>query len=387
MTSIKESEGHQPKQLRFRNSWKRSLISLIDSIGSVLFHCKAPRVAERPSPKKILLIRLDHLGDCLFTLPAVDALHQNYPNSELHFLGGEEARAVMQGDSRINQFLDFPNSWFSRKKKGGLRSFVSQLKRLKSEKYDWAIDFRGDIRTILLMALAGIPMRAGFADTGGGFLLHQLLWEKRGEHQVEKHSRLLSALGVDVKETVLKLNLTAQPEIIKNLLPNVTDEVKTIVMHIGAGYPSKCWPAVRFYELLLKLITYANCRVVLIGQAPEKAIIDQWALDSPAIISLAGKTKFRELVEVLRKADLFIGNDSGPAHLAAALGIPEVIVYGGTNDIREWAPFSAKATIINHPVDCSPCEAKVCPLGHHDCVNEISVDRVWEAIQRELQTG
>ena len=155
-----------------------------------------------------------------------------------------------------------------------------------------------------------------------------------------------------------------------------------IVLHIGAGTTAKRWPVEHWRELIGRLVFQQQAQVVLVGGKEDRQISqDILNQTRPAgAVDWTGTLNVSELAAVIDSADLFVGADSGPAHLAAAVGRPVVVLFSGTNDSRQWRPCHEQVTVIRHPVECSPCHAQRCPLPNHPCMRGLAPQRVARAI-------
>jgi heptosyltransferase-2 len=228
----------------------------------------------------------------------------------------------------------------------------------------------------------------GYGITGGGFLLTHEGKYSFEEHQVILNMALLRAMGIN--EAALPEPFTYSGERKRRFWNLHGEELaragssKRIVIHAGAGYPSKRWPPERYDELVKRILYSKLGQIVLVGTEAEKELWKCPSEKSNWIVDLRGKTRICDLPILYDTAQVFVGSDSGPAHIAAAQGLEVVVIYSGTNDHRVWCPGTEHLNLIRHPVDCSPCEARTCPLQHHDCMKKISVSRVFDAIKAVL---
>lgn len=378
-------------QYSFKHPAKRFLAALFDWVGRILFFIpglfKAPLDPSRI--QKILVIRLDSLGDAAMTLPALKALRERFPKAKIDLLLTPETAPLFVGGPEADEVFTLECGWFSKQNvKDSWPALKRVFTRIKNTRYDLGIDFRGDLRNALLLFIVGIPQRLGYGITGGGFLLTHCGHFSRKIHQVLLNLRLLTPLGVE--ETAAAAAPFTYPEARKTSFQNSAGRFlpegpePRIVIHPGAGYPSKRWSPAKFKALIKKILEANLGSVVLIGTETEKEILNL-DFSSPKLADLRGQTKLEDLPVLFDACQLFIGNDSGPSHVAAAQGLPLLILFSGTNDVAVWHPWAKSLELISHPVPCSPCEARECPLKHHDCMEKISVDQVFEKIQRSLR--
>jgi len=376
--------------LKDRYAYKSPLMRLaafcFDTAGSVLFSfSRLIAQLKNSNPlKRILVIRLDPIGDVVMTWPAVAVLKKRFPEAQIDFLVSRTLENLIKNQPEIHEVIPVTNSWFSpgvsfKDMSGEFFQIVSELKK---RQYDLAIDFRGDLRNILLMRAAGIPRRLAYGRTGGSFLLSETQDYPLNEHQVTGNFKLIENLGVPSEgekdndsfryPEEQKENFRSRfPELFKN------DTVK-VVIHPAAGYPSKQWPLLKYWQLIQRL-AYENLgQIILIGSEQDRYSAEVFESLPRQVVDLRGKTELTDLPVLFDQCDFYIGNDSGPAHLAAIQGLPVLVIASGTNDIRLWHPWTKPLFVAHHPVPCSPCEARECPLKHHDCMEKITVEQVLD---------
>jgi len=220
-------------------------------------------------------------------------------------------------------------------------------------------------------------------------MLHRIAEHDPSQHQIEQGLNMLNVLGMDTKNGHLELYLSDQdrafPEkfYAENAI-SVSDKV--VVIHPFAGYPSKKWPEERFSSLIKKLVAIYRAKAIIIGTARERKAADAIISRSGAsAINAAGKTSLGQAAAVISKADLFIGLDSGPAHIAAAVGSPAVVLYSGTNDPVVWRPRSKRCEVIRKDVPCRGCGRTDC--ADMTCMDTISADEVFESAKKGLSNA
>ena len=410
---------------RYRYSrWRwRALVWLFDCLGGALLWLwrrfrRAPRV---DSPARILLIQLDHLGDSVLTTPMIPALRAAFPNAFIDVLASSSNRAVFEADPNIRHVVVAERNWFDRRP-GGL-SMLGMVWRLgwlmRKNRYDLGIDVRGDVLSILVLALAGIPRRVGWAMGGGGFLLTDVAPWVNGRHEVEARMALLACLGIEPQERPRvhvhisesdrasvarwlhgEWSATGRPRrgspksrdgAAAFLLADDDDgdalhagrfagETPLLAVHLGAGTSAKRWPLSHWRELVQRFLR-DGWRIVVVG-GPHEASVRLGLPPHPNLRDWTSQLSVTQTTALLERADLFIGADSGPAHLAACAAVPSVTLFSGTNRARQWRPWSRASLVLRHRVPCQPCHRKVCPLANHPCLTRLSVDRVYRAARR-----
>lgn len=374
----------------FKKSWHRGMARLFDVVAGSLW-----RVYSRPShtpptaPRRILLLRLDHLGDGLLLGPALAALREGLPESELVLLAAPWGRTLYEGTDVVDRVHCAEVPWFARpRQRGGFRTWLSLLRWIRRSHFDAAVDFRGDLRHLLWLALAGIPVRLGYGRTGGGFLCsHPVPY--RPVHEVERNLDLVRVLvpGATAR-ALLPVPFDSEDllQVQRTLRQAGCDPAAAfLVFHVTAGYASKQWEP----EAMARTMDLARRsglgQIVIIGTKAELPAIDQVvSLQNGPVAVLAGHTTMPQLSALLHQASGFIGHDSGPGHLAVASGTPSVLLFSGVNEVSAWGPWGDSGVrVLTTAVPCSPCGLPVCNRDH-ECMRGITPEDVQSAL-RDLQ--
>lgn len=246
---------------------------------------------------------------------------------------------------------------------------------------------RGDLRENLLLWLARIPERIGYGVTGGGFFLTKELDYRPNVHESAHTLDVLESMGIRCDRLEPRLYFSekekALPEKFKDLSFNSKE--KWIGVQLEAGTQAKEWPIDQirdFVELCVKELS--GYKIVLVGANAVKTVdLPQNVRESGRFIDLTGKTSLRELLLILKNLKMFIGPDSGPTHLAAALGVPTLFLYSGTNRFEEWKPLAKSAYILRHDVSCAPCGRVLCNVPGHPCMSGIEPVEVVRLIKEK----
>ena len=345
---------------------------------------------------KILLIRLDHLGDLLMTTPAISAIKSSFPQSTLHLLGGPSALALAPGLPQIKKTFTFSVPWYDggRAQLFSVRQYVCLIRKLRQEKYDAVIDFRGDIRILVLFALlSGAPVRVGYSRLGGESLLTHSVPFDTSAHFVVGNLSLIQTLTWSAR-----IEADPQPSIIptredrayiQRLLESMGERQNSrwVVIHPTTipHWQLKRWPPERFATLADELIHHEGIRIIFTGTEMDAPALDLIIANMKApALNLARKTSLLGLAALLAGCALFVSGDTGPMHLAAAVGAPLVAIFGPTESARSGPYGQAhRIRVLQHPIPCRrPCYVSRCPAEHR-CMREISVTEVLWAC-REL---
>ncbi len=355
MKAIAASRGSRKYIYRF---WgKRLAIGLLDAIGTVLVRIMTKGRGRQlvqdilENPATILIVRLDHMGDVLFSRPALATMRARYPKAKITALVSSVGAALLTNEPGIDEIMIWDAPWFARSRSlQHKKSFWSMVKLLQAKRIDLSFDLRGDLRHHVMLFLAGVRVRVGYGITGGGFLLHKLLSLQVGRHEVERDLAVIPGSSqVVLPESYTPLVLSEQERQAGRAwwLSNN----KHIVLHVSAGDTQKVWPTSAFAQVC-DTLTAQGYELVLVGTASEtkhiQSVLEQC---SRPVRNLAGKTKIRELAALITAADLFIGNDSGPGHLAITQGIPTILLWSETNTPEEWGPWGSqvRAKVIREP--------------------------------------
>ena len=414
---------------RYRYSkWRwRIAVHAIDAVGAAamrLWRIARPALGVH-APKRILVVQLDHLGDAVLSSPLFPRLRAAYPDATIDVLASRSNRAIFEADPHVDTVHVAGRNWFDRHPGGrALGTAVWRLGRsLRRGRYDLGIDVRGDVLSVLVLALAGIPRRVGWAMGGGGFLLTDVARWVPGRHEVDSRLALLGPLGLAAdgptrvvapvgdrdRARVAHLLREAWPTAARSARARVLAglgrgkggtprarperqgadwlhagrfgaEAPLLAVHLGAGSTAKRWPPGHWRVLVGRFLA-EGWRVVVVG-GPEDAPAARALEPHRDLRDWTGRLAVPETAALLERADFFIGADSGPAHLAACAGIPSVVLFSGTNRARQWRPWSRRSLVLRHAAPCRPCHRKVCPLADHPCMSGLSPDRVHRAARR-----
>jgi heptosyltransferase-2/heptosyltransferase-3 len=341
----------------YKSGVRRGLTAMLDALGwwvvrvLTLGRGMRPNPAVVENPKKILVIRLDHLGDVLFIRPGLLALKTHFPQAKITVLTSRAGSEIIGTDRYVDKVLVWEAPWFARAGvPEGQGTFFQLVQQLRKEKFDISLDFRGDIRHHIITWLAGVRVRLGYGITGGRFLLHRAPALPLGLHEVDRNLALMAALHVDpVVDRYVPIPLT--PEEIRFGQSVWPDTGKRVVMHPAAGDSAKQWPVNRLIEIC-DALGRLGCDVMIVGTSQERFAAE--ALANACIIRprvMAGKTDLRQLAAMISAAVLMVGSDSGPAHMAVTQGIPTIMLWSQTNEPGEWGPWGrgVQAEVVREP--------------------------------------
>jgi ADP-heptose:LPS heptosyltransferase len=362
--------------------WLR-LFATVDAVGSRL----VPR-RSRPigNPTRVLIVNFAHLGDVVLATAAIRAVRAGRPRCHLAMLASPGPAALLRGHPALDQLHVFDAPWWGR---GDARRHVDPVaigrlaSLIRSGRFDLVIQLKSFFQENLAAALARVPSRVGFGVYGGGFLQTHEVPYPWGAHTVEQNAALLSMCGITDPDP--RLDLHPEPDDEQEARALVPDDgARLAALHLGAGTPAKTWLLERFVAVGERLAARGHT-IVLVGGGDDAPLGARYAaLATHHPIDVSGRLGPLATAALLRRCRIFVGADSAPAHMAAAMGTPTVAVFSGTNEAREWRPWGAEVEVLQRRPTCAPCGLAVCSRPQHDCMIEVTVDDVDHAVDRLL---
>jgi lipopolysaccharide heptosyltransferase I len=338
---------------------------------------------------RILILKPSSLGDVVQALPVLRLLKQHRPDSEIHWWLGVELRELLAGDPDLARILPFDRRrWASPLR---WHHLLLQVRHVRALHFDWVIDLQGLARSGLFAWWAGGGLTIGLDDLREGasaFYDRRVPRPSPNAHAVDWYLAVLKALGVPVHGDFdwLPPSRAAAEAVRRKWRP---EPGQWIVINPGARWPTKRWPAEHFRELVARLARDQPAfRFVVLGSREDAVLGRQIAQGNAApCLDLTGQTSLPEMVEWVRLADLMITNDTGPMHVAAALGKPVVALFGPT-DPRRTGPYGQTQHVLQLPLPCAPCLKAAChyaqPLA---CLRALDPAMVQREAQRRLRAG
>lgn len=335
------------------------------------------------NPSRILVHEVNWLGDLVMTLSVLATLRRAFPTARLSVLIDDRLAAFFDGGGVVDEVIPLHRS----DKGFAPLQALRVAEQLRAHRFDLAVVLPNSFVSALRVALAGIPIRAGFArDYRGWMLTHRATPDAQlmKRHQVHYWLEMLKGtLGVDADPTQIA------PEVAPRHLTRMREWLaarrngrsKLVAVAPAAAYgPAKEWPQEHYVQLISSLAD-RDAQAVLVGGPGDAARCDAIAAAaSRGAIIAAGRTDIGELMALLSLCDAFVGNDSGAAHLASALGIPTVAIFGSTNPART-GPLGPRTAIIYKAIECSPCLARTCRFGHYRCLRDITPPQALTALE------
>jgi heptosyltransferase I len=356
--------------------------------------------------RKILLIKLSAVGDVVHTFPVLNKLRRRYPAAQLDWLVTPGITELLQHNPAISNVIAFSrDEWSAPWRSTPYVNAARLIAQLRAVEYDLVIDLQGQFRSAVFAFTSGAPVRIGFDKPRADIwktLARKIpeearkhAWQGAREgswlaytdhialptldiHPVERYLGIGPMLGLDDGPADFSFPIPQEAHARIEALADYYDiaKAKLLVMAPGTNWETKEWRREAFAEVARHFLQ-KGCAVTLIGSDRERAVCDEVARLAPGAVNLAGETTLSELAALISRATLCVTNDSGPMHLAVALGRPVVSVFGPTDQV--WAgPYHRDGAVLRADLDCSPCylrELRRCP-HNHDCMNNVSAAAV-----------
>jgi len=338
----------------------------------------------------ILIVKLSAIGDVIHTLPSLAALRELYPEAHITWVVEEAAAGLVNNHPLLNAVLiSRRKSWIKYLRKGEfsrpLREMRAFLRELRKRPYDLVIDFHGLLKSALIVLLSGGKRKLGYDSLQelSGLFYNEKIPEDMNKHAVDRYLDFPRHLGAKIAKAqfILPSDNAAQTRIQSLLEKYHLENKKFIAVNPVAYWETKLWDDEKFAGLADSIKTKLNMEVVFTGSAKESIEKITTRMQAKAV-NLAGETTLPELAYLYQKALLLVTTDSGPMHLAAAVGTPVVALFGPT-DPQRTGPYGDGHVIIRIDLPCSPCLRKECPTTK--CMQDILPEQVLAAIEGKLE--
>ena len=337
------------------------------------------------SVQRVLVIRLRSIGDTVLSTPSLFALKRFLPHASIDILLEDWVAPVLAGFKHVDNVLTVP------RKSAGARARVAA--RLRANRYDVVYNLHGGTTATLLARATGAKHRVGYTGYQYARFHNHLspasasLWQREKTHSVEQQLALPGWTGVPVSDrppTQLAVTEIAATKIAERLKTVGLESAPFAVVHPAAAFDTKQWAAENFAKVISEL-TARQIPTIAITGPTEAELVDQLRRTSTSSIVSFTNLSLPEVTALLSRARLFVGNDSGIAHMAAAVETPSVVIFGSSNRAH-WGPWATKpAEMVFEEMDCQPCHGYYCEkFEQPECIKRVGVDRVVAAIDRVL---
>ena len=342
--------------------------------------------------RRVLLLRLERIGDLLMVLDAIHDARTAWPAAEIDLAVGSWNLPLAKLIPDVTRLLTLDAPWLARDGTGqAWPAMIARARSWRAADYDVAINLEPDIRSNFLLWLSGARRRFGYATGGGGaFLTETLAYDPRAHVAVNARRLVATASGAQAPQgaptPVSVARLVAPPEATAHAATLLAGAGRPLVgIHASGGRPSKQWHLDRFAAVGRRLAESHGATIVLTGSAGDRPVIEavRSGLTGVRHIDVSGHVDLTTLAAVLARLDVLVTGDTGPMHLAAAMGTPIVALFGPSAPWR-YGPQAARQRVLRVDLPCAPCgQVRLPPercRGHvPDCMDGIQVDAVWTA--------
>lgn len=332
--------------------------------------------------ERIVVRTANWIGDAVMGLPAIEALKRLFPAAELSLLVKPHIAPIFECNPAVSDIVIYDALGAHK----GLSGRMRLAGELRARDFDCAVLFQNAFEAALIAFLAKIPRRIGYArDLRSVFLTDpiEVSAEIKEQHHVQYYLNIIKELGgTEVSNPLPVIRISSDDEERADELLSsfeVVNGTPIIGVSPGASYgPAKRWAPKNFAFVLDEFSKSSGAVPLIFGSDDDVEIAEELSKGlSVKHHNLVGKTDLREFMALARRLELFISNDSGPMHIAAALGTPTLAIFGSTSD-KLTGPLGAKVRVVKEEMDCAPCFERVCPKGHYECLTNIDPARVLE---------
>ncbi|HUW58865.1 MAG TPA: lipopolysaccharide heptosyltransferase I [Planctomycetota bacterium] len=343
--------------------------------------------------QRILVVKPSSLGDVVHSLPFLHVVRRGFPEARIAWVISRANADLLEGHPDVDEVVVF-----ERERWGGMKDCVRSMselshfvRRLRRGRYDVAVDLQGLLRSGLVSYLSGAPRRVGFADARE---LSSIFYNVHVDvpdvetHAVDRCLLVARGLGLELNgRPVFDVAIGSEARTFADdYLASANPEGRPVVVTLPfSRWATKRWPAARFAALAERVQEGLGAAVVVLGGRGDAALAQRMhAPMTRAPLDLVGRTTLKQSAALLERADVVVSGDTGPMHLAVALGRPVVALYGPTSTART-GPYDGTARVLRSTRACAPCLRAHCP--DPDCMTDIAVDDVLDAVRQFLETS
>jgi ADP-heptose:LPS heptosyltransferase len=341
--------------------------------------------------KKILLIKLRYIGDTINLLPVAANIKKQIPHAHLSVMINTGAEDIFKHSKHIDQLICYDRKEMKYNKSlfAKIKSNLGLFYSIRKEKYDLIIDFSGSDRTALITMLSGAKSRWGVnygSPLSKVCYNHLIAADINKMHIVDYQFSALQQIGFAIKDRKLVIDI---PEDIENdvekLFPFLKHKSFKALIHPGARRVNRRWPPANFARIANLLKKYYSADIILVSAPEERELLDEVGKSIDGDVIKVSHLSLIQLAAFIKKCDLYLGNDTGTSHLAAATGIKIVTLFGPQFPSL-WAPYTDQGATVFKNMECvGPCNHIDCIYDENKCMTSITVDEVWEKINNLIK--
>ncbi|MGQ9610436.1 MAG: glycosyltransferase family 9 protein [bacterium] len=331
--------------------------------------------------KNILVIKLDHIGDLILSIPSIANLKSYFHESQITLVINPLCIDIAKLIPYVDDVVCYNARFFDRSSKKKMFDFTSGInliRNLRKRNFDLIFELRGSFVSLILALVSKSRYRLDRAT----YLFYRKLLNKKTKHETEIALDILRNIGISISVTNFFLKI---PEDEIKTINSMLKEHKYIAIHPGGPMLLKRWSIDNYVDIIKFLLSKYPVKILLVGgkfeQSLNKSIIS--LIDDRRVIDLSGKITLSQLAVIMKKAILFVGNDSGPMHIAAICGTKVIGLFGPT-DPKRFGPYGANCIALRKETNCLPCAKGVCKIPNYRCIDKISIEDVTKTIEQIL---
>ncbi|MCD6294837.1 MAG: lipopolysaccharide heptosyltransferase II [Deltaproteobacteria bacterium] len=348
------------------------------------------------APLKLLIVKLSAIGDVVHTLAFLDVLHQNFPRAKIDWLVEEGAAGVIEGHPAIRRvIISRRKSWWlklveERCFREVSREIISFAKDLRRHRYDWVIDLQGLLKSGVLTGFSRGERKVGMSGAREGawlFLKEPSLRVNYDQHAIDRYLEVATQLGCtwDRWDNRIPVSETHRHALDQLFAGHGFTGGNLVAINPMAKWKTKLWEPELFAALGDRILTEFPCRIVFTGSQDDRPVIDNISsMMKNSSLNLAGKTGLKELACLYDRCRVLVTTDTGPMHMAAAMGCSVVALFGPTSPLRT-GPYGPGNRVVTSGAVCSPCFKKTC--DQWSCMRDITVESVFDAVREVFLQG
>jgi heptosyltransferase-2 len=344
----------------------------------------------RKKIEKILIVRFSSLGDVILTTPVIGALKAEFPQARIFYLTKARYGDLLRNDPRIFSLIEFDPGGSHK----GLSGFMRLIFQLRSCDFDLLVDLHANLRSFFVRHLvkSGVKLKYGKRRLSRLLMVYLKSLKPEVTHTVDSYLKVLEHLEITASEKHPSIYL-GQEDVTSSdhfLLEQGAEKDDIVVgMHAGARWQTKRWDEGKFRQVCRALVVRLGCSILLFGDRGEEKTVENIGEDLPneGLLKAVG-LPLGELMSLIKRCDCLVTNDSGPMHIASALQVPVVAIFGPTHPKLGFAPVGSRNVVLCADVKCSPCSLhgeKRCRKESRFCMDLIEPEMVVEAVERLLE--
>lgn len=336
----------------------------------------------------------DRLGDIILSLPTLKALKKSFPWIKVIVITNKNGSEIFSCNPHVDETITVDNFWVG-KSIVSLREFIKsfsgeyfrKIREIRNKQIDLLIEVKGDFRNILFFDIwAGAQYLIGYSLSGFGWMLDWEMAYNPSLHEIDAKLNIAKLLGADIRDRKMEFYLSDEDRLFADVFlrsNRIGEKDLVAVFHVGGTWEPKMWPLGKFIEIGKRLDKEYKARIILIGDKREEKKIAEFRKSISGALRL-DNASVSEVAAVIKRAAIYVGNDSGPLHLARSVKTPLIGIFG-TGNVRRVGPEEYGIAFCRD-MPCAPCGQVACEQ-HPNCVELISVDEVWQAVKNILEKG